>query len=245
MVRGLHAVAAVLVVASLALPNIPAPNASAILEGVRNSIHSTAQAAVMEHLAYKPIMCPNNRPFVICHWDVCKTGTPCQNNQVCVPDYCGRCGAKCLDIALPPIELKIPQLPKFLDGEIPPLPRPDAPCGLNQAINLAATASSVLSKELKVACKDCPEGTVSNGHAVTCTVCPPGTYSSRAEGKCKKCEPGTYSLDLGAKDCKPCGKGTFAPIWGSLVCVPCPLGFSAPEAGARSCKWSAFNITKG
>jgi hypothetical protein len=32
-----------------------------------------------------------------------------------------------------------------------------APCGLNQAINLAATASSVLSKELKVACKDCPE----------------------------------------------------------------------------------------
>ena len=31
----------------------------------------------------------------VCMWDVCKQGkSPCTANQVCVPDYCGRCGAK-------------------------------------------------------------------------------------------------------------------------------------------------------
>lgn len=227
----------------LVFPNITQPNATALMEGVRNTIRSSVQSAVMERVAYKPILCPNRKPFVVCHWDVCKSGnSTCKANQVCVPDYCGRCGAKCVDIALPPVDLKAPAIPKFLQGQVSlPTPKATLPCGLNQAINITGTASNLKAKQLTFACKSCPEGTVSNGLAVACTVCPPGTYANRTEGKCKSCEPGTYNRGLGATACKPCEKGSFAPIWASLVCVKCPFGFSAPAPGAKSCKWTGFS----
>lgn len=259
MARALYAVAAILAVASLTnvqalgglpslppltLPSLPPPpNATAMLEGVKASLRSTAQTAVMSHLAYKPIMCPNNKPLVVCMWDVCKQAkSPCSANQVCVPDFCGRCGPKCVDIAVPIVDLKMPEMPKILQGHVPTsLPMPQAPCGLNQAINFTGTASNLLGKELKFACKECPENTVSTGAAVACSVCPPGTYGDRKLGKCRMCEPGSYSREFGATACKPCDASTFTPLPGSLVCVKCPFGFAAAEAGATKCKFTGFS----
>ncbi|KAI8463123.1 MAG: hypothetical protein J3K34DRAFT_445148 [Monoraphidium minutum] len=250
--QGLCAVA-ILAVAQLALvsamsmppltvPSFTPPNTTAIMMGVKNSLRSAAVQAAMESVKYRPMYCPNNKPFVVCHWDACKTKSPCGANQVCVPDFCGRCGAKCIDIQVPIVPLEMPEVPKLLQGRIPPMPTLKAPCGLNQAINVTGTASQAIhKKDLTPVCKDCPAGTVATGHAIACTVCPPGMYGDRATGKCAICAPGTYSRGFGVSECKPCDAGSFAPVPGSVFCVPCPIGFAAAAAGAKTCKFTGFS----
>jgi hypothetical protein len=48
---------------------------------------------------------------------------------------------------------KPPPAPRAARPRAPPQP----PCNLNQAVNWTGTASNVMAKDLKLACKDCPE----------------------------------------------------------------------------------------
>lgn len=79
--------------AALTLPTFSLPNATALLDGAKDSIRATATAALLDHLAFKPKLCSNGLPVVTCLWDVCE-GKCGGAGQICVPDYCGACNAK-------------------------------------------------------------------------------------------------------------------------------------------------------
>jgi hypothetical protein len=65
---------------------------TATLQGAKDSLRMAARAAVLHQVAVKPFICPNGKPLVTCLWNVCEN--KCSEKQVCLPDYCGHCGAK-------------------------------------------------------------------------------------------------------------------------------------------------------
>ncbi|GBF91708.1 hypothetical protein Rsub_04012 [Raphidocelis subcapitata] len=223
----------------MTLPSFVLPNATAIIEGAKASLKSAATAAAVNANTVRPFKCLNGKPLVTCLFDVCPKGS-CENNQACIPDYCGQCGHKCVNVTIPPFDVKLPSLPgasiKANLSAISVLPKP--PCGPNQVVNISAMVTSLFLKNPKVACQSCPEGTVALYPSLACTVCPPGTFA--AAGVCRKCFAGTASAAFGAKACTACAAGSFAPLPGSLVCLPCPKGFAADASGASKCDFQGF-----
>ncbi len=121
------------------------------------------------------------------------------------PPRCPRSSSSC--IGSPPSE---------------PTNNQQAKCGVNQVINITASVGSILDQgnyTPEWRCKDCPDGSVSNGRGFACMVCPPGTYADRTLGRCRACAAGYYNLKFGAKFCQPCAADTFAPFAGSLACI--------------------------
>ncbi|KAI8471027.1 MAG: hypothetical protein J3K34DRAFT_418789 [Monoraphidium minutum] len=220
------------------IPSFSLPNSTSLLDAAKDSLRASARAVALKHVTVKPHICKNGKPLVTCLWDVCE-GKCGGANQVCVPDYCGGCNATCVDVTLPDAEIKLPTLPSF-KLEMPSFALPKPPCAKNQAINVTAIKMAMRAKNLRLACKNCPAGTVSTPGALACTMCPPGFAADRMLGKCVICGAGTYNNKGGSATCEACPIGSFMPSPGSFMCLKCPKGFTSTKIGAAKCDFVGF-----
>ena len=113
-------------------------------------------------------------------------------------------------------------------------------------------------------CRDCGNGTVSNGGAnacqeclpgttpvpdkSTCDLCPGGTYSTLPGATCQACPAGTFrDADGGdGTECTKCQPGTFSSGPGASNCTECPAGTVATGEGSTSCTpWCAVGQAAG
>jgi hypothetical protein len=72
-----------------------------MLAAAKQSLRNASADAVLQLLAFRPFTCPNGKALVACSWNVC--GGRCASHQVCVPDFCSACGARCLNVTLPAV----------------------------------------------------------------------------------------------------------------------------------------------
>ncbi|KAI8472130.1 MAG: hypothetical protein J3K34DRAFT_415237 [Monoraphidium minutum] len=237
-----------------------APNATmyaTMLAAAKASLHSAAQKAALESVKTRPIKCPNGKPLVMCLWNVCKG--KCAANQLCMPDYCGSCGAKCVNVTLPSLSIPTPKLPAVpakaaaalgnltsslssLKGRRLQAADPLALCPPNSAIDWSASlaAGTLKSNGTRFVCKTCPAGSVAAPGAVACTLCAPGTVRGAGDAKCKRCPAGSYAGAFGKAACQPCPANSFAPMSGSPACIKCPVGFKAAKQGSVKCTFTGI-----
>ncbi|KAI8471014.1 MAG: hypothetical protein J3K34DRAFT_468631 [Monoraphidium minutum] len=209
-------------------------NTTAVMEGAK-AVLGGMLTAVMR---YRPAVCPGGKAASSCSLDGC--GGQCKGaNQICVPDLCGTCKSKCVNITVPRVAVKVPALPAF-SLATPDFSLPKPPCAVNEVINATAMTTPLFKKDPRVACKPCPAGAVALPGALACTVCPPGHAANAATGRCGVCPPGAFNNAAGSVQCKPCPIGSFMPLAGAFGCVKCPLGFAAPKVGAASCDYVGF-----
>ena len=81
-----------------------------------------------------------------------------------------------------------------------------------------------------VACKNCPDGTSTNGQpgATSCTPCAPGSYSwnqyNGGAASCTLCRITTYQDKSGQVRCEGCNAGAYCPKEGMTAKLLCPPG---------------------